>query len=137
MQKMLTQLLGLLTVIAISFTLASCGPIYNTTYSYHPPASLEGRQCVNDCLAQKSHCSIRCQRDYEQCNFAAQDEARHEYNEWQRAHSGDHSRDPSYFVDNSQCNQDCGCNSDYNQCYANCGGAVIPHTTCVAFCNKK
>ena len=125
----------LLAIFSIT-TLVSCGPIYNTTYTYRPPAAMEGRQCVNDCLAQKSHCNIRCQQDYEQCNFAAQDEARAQYRAYQKAHPGD-KRDTNYFADSSQCRQDCGCDSDYNQCYANCGGTVIPHTQCVAFCDQK
>lgn len=126
-----------LFIVFISILVASCGPVYKTTYTYHPPTSMAGRQCVNDCLAQKSHCNNRCQRDYEQCSFAAQDEARRQYREWQRNHPKDHSRDYTFFLDTSQCRQDCGCDSDYNQCYANCGGVVIPHTQCVAFCNKK
>lgn len=137
MRKHFRKSLNLLSVALIGVTVASCGPIYNTTYTFSPPNSMQGRQCVNDCLAQKSHCSFRCQRDYEQCTFAAQDEAHHQYREWQRHHHGDHSRYYNDFVDTSQCQQDCGCDNDYRQCYANCGGAVIPHTRCVAFCNKK
>jgi hypothetical protein len=137
MQKHFAKLFGLLSILVISLSLVSCGPVYNTTYTYRPPASMAGRQCVNDCLAQKSHCSIRCQRDYEQCNFAAQDEGRRQYRAYHKAHKKDNSIGPDYFVDNSQCRQDCSCDSDYNLCYANCGGAVIPHTVCTAFCKKK
>jgi len=34
----------------------------------------------------------------------------------------------------AQCNDDCGCQLKYDDCYLGCGGRMIPETRCVADC---
>ena len=42
----------------------------------------------------------------------------------------------SDFADFGACQRGCGCKINYRQCYSNCGGQVITHRVCVAFCDK-
>ena len=114
------KLFSLLLISIITLMLTSCGPIYSTTYTYQPPTSWTGRQCVNECLLVKSHCQSRCQRNYQRCVFQAQETARIQYREYRRTHHHHHHHDddilgPDYFVDTSQCDNSCGCGGDYNQ----------------------
>ena len=37
----------------------------------------------------------------------------------------------------AQCNDDCGCQLKYDDCYLGCGGRMIPETRCVADCPAK
>ncbi len=35
----------------------------------------------------------------------------------------------------NMCQRDCGCQSDYDNCFVNCGGKIILHKICVENCN--
>lgn len=137
MNSIFNSIKNALLLLVLALVLVSCGPVYQTTYTYEPPSSFEGRQCVNDCLSQKSACNFRCQRNYQECTFAAQQQADFENRHHRHRHRRDRDNDFMVYPDTSQCVSDCGCGNDYNQCYENCGGIITSHSRCVAFCNKK
>lgn len=127
-------------LIGLAFLLNGCIPIYETSYTYIPPKSFRGRQCVNECLAQKSDCQSRCSFREQRCRMQAQRNAYfayHEYAREQRRQNLPVVKTIDDFADYSYCSSNCGCESDYRQCYSNCGGKVIPHTRCIAFCKNQ
>ncbi len=120
-------------------TLAGCGPVYNTSYTYKSPRAWRGRMCVNTCLQQRNTCSLQCKEMNSQCRETAIIAARPAYKAYlrhQRHHHKTAWKSVNDFADFSQCNNVCNCAPNYNQCFENCGGRIIAHTRCVAFCKK-
>ena len=128
----------LLATVAALVT--ACGPVYETHYSYVSPKSWRGKQCVNRCLRDRSRCQSRCQRNNQSCrntaNLAAMP-AYLSYVEQAKKNNDPVWKNVSDFADYSQCNSSCDCESNYRQCFTNCGGDVIANTQCVAFCPKR
>lgn len=137
--KKLFCTLPLLLVAVFSLLLTSCGPIYSTTYTYVPPKTKHGQRCANRCLEQKSTCTTNCNMVHQACRMEADAVAQPAYQDYLRAQrkAGQAPvRRLSDFADYGNCGGDCGCGDTYNQCFTNCGGKIIPHTVCTAFCDK-
>lgn len=137
---------------ALLALLAACGPPqpqYSTTIELIAPASEMGRMCGNNCLLSQQNCKQSCAMQHQSClqTRALQErndrlEARDDYEDYVRERTAQGKlikRNQSSFLyhdaidcDNSQC--EAQCNQSFNICYGNCGGRVIPHTTCVANC---
>lgn len=138
---------------ALFALLAACGPPqpqYQTTIELVAPASEMGRMCGNNCLLSQQNCKQSCGMQQQSC-FQTQAlqqqndrlQARQEYDDYVRDRTRDGKpikRDISSFqsyntlnCDTSQCQAQC--DQSFNICYSNCGGKVIPHTSCVANCN--
>lgn len=135
--KMMAMLIGL---IATALVLSSCGPMYSTSYSYVPPRSWRGKQCVNQCMMQQTTCKMQCKLSDQECHMNANMIARPAYRAYVRQQA--RAKQPIKktirdFADYSSCADSCGCVNLYRQCYTNCGGQVVARTVCVAFCNKK
>lgn len=123
----------------ITFILTACGPIYQTNYSYVPPKDFRGRQCINNCLEDKSMCNLHCSRVYQRCRSDAQAVAFPQYKQYVREQRRLHKpviQTVDDFADYSACTSDCGCDNTYRQCYSNCGGKVIAKQVCIAFCKQ-
>lgn len=120
--------------------LSGCGPIYKTTYSYYPPRSESGRMCAMQCQQTQMMCNQMCEARRDSCRSQAWSSAQYQYEEYKHERRREHKSidsDVNDFYDTSQCdNISCGCSSMYNNCYVTCGGRVVPHTVCVAFCNQ-
>lgn len=137
MQIVVKNLAKLFALCSCVLLLASCGPVYQTTYSYKTPRSQNGRYCANACLQDKSRCEARCREDNQYCRSQAQRRGERAYRRYvrdQRRAGKPVNLNVDWFTDYSGCNNSCGCTSNYNQCFTNCGGTVVPHTVCVAFC---
>lgn len=130
-------------IIALSLcglSLAGCGPMYQTHYSYIPPKSSNGRQCINQCLTNRSYCQSQCQTNYQSCKTSAELIAMPQYLSYvhqQNAANQPINQGIGDFADYSSCTTQCGCEPTYRSCFVNCGGSVIANTQCVAFCNQK
>ncbi len=122
----------LLVIFLFPGFLISCGPIYDTQYSYFPPESSEGRACIFQCENSRSQCqelehyrNQDCERrstyDYERCR----DDIRYRYD-----------REPKWNeCSESSCSADEErCDSQFRYCYQSCGGRVDAQTVCVANC---
>ena len=140
------------------FVLTACSPVYQTTYSYIPPKKTKLRLCTTRCDTNLTACQSSCRAQQSRCNAAqAQENLRaddaaarnsrivsgdgHKHGKHNHGHSGraltsqeNAAAIPHYMgCDFLQCD----CTPGYNRCYTNCGGQVIAHTRCVAFCGKK
>lgn len=127
-------------VLSISLSLTACAPVYHTTYQYIPPTSHFGKHCAYNCIQMRQLCSMRSDIQNHQCKINEMQEANFQYQAY--IFSREHQRLPinlgyNDFYDGTMCNQSYHCLEDFNQCYATCGGEVIPHTQCIAFCGKK
>src|SRR3990167_3408790 len=125
--------------ILASILLTACGPVYQTTYTYDPPDAWSGRKCVNRCLEVKSQCNIECSRNNQVCVAEARENGDFRYRQYvreQRRLNKPVVLGPEDFIDTNGCYSGCSCDSDYRECYMNCGGKVITHQRCVAFCPK-
>lgn len=93
-----------------------------------PPASEQGRMCLTQCGATKERCVGHQQRQAESERFSCEDRRENEY----RAclHQAGRDRDRQHECDKKRhyCStyvSTTRCESDYELCYANCGGKVI------------
>lgn len=120
--------------------LAACGPVYTTDYQMVPPTSMEGKMCANNCLMAQQNCAQACASSTSQCEQNERLRAENEYLKYardRRAEGKEVKRKESSFYAGYQCDgDDCTerCESSYRLCHTNCGGQVIPHTYCSAFC---
>jgi hypothetical protein len=122
-------------IVVAALLFAACDPIYTTDYRYTPPTDKAGKQCLAQCGAARSFCrsaaSQEAQNDRLQCDLAARDDYEHCL---QSAH-GDSSKcyrrsctaNPYYGT----------CESDYRECYQNCGGQVTEVKQCHFNCNGQ
>ncbi len=116
-------------LVALSFVLltAACGPMYDTTYQYIPPHSSEGKICLSSCSALKQSCKNNCATQTNMCITN---------NNIRRlaAHAAKDRQYYEQYCDDYSCRSEC--DTEYNHCYQNCGGQIIPHTRCVYNCDK-
>jgi hypothetical protein len=112
-------------MLLAAFTLAACGPQYRTTYEMEPPPTPQGAQCANTCLQMLGQCQRGCQSQQSLCEMI---------NSTKRMVYDDRYPPPvqPMFEQNdcstTVCRNDC--TTSYRVCHTNCGGRVIPHTTC-------
>ena len=144
----------LFSIIILFFILTSCGPVYQTNYSYSPPEEMAGKQCLSLCSAQRQSCSSNC-RDREQtCEIVARtlDLAENlSCNKRKKYCNNNPDASGCIFDKNMDCNESSGshsnctnekkeckseCLSYYNECYINCGGKIDTQSICVQFCDK-
>lgn len=132
-------------VIASALTLAclgitACAPIYQTSYSYKPPKSAEAKRCVVSCQRNRLLCERNAQQSYDRCEQRADEDAQTAYHEYavNQRHTGQPvDRSVSDFKHDWSCSGGNNCAAMYRQCYTTCGGTVITHRVCTAFCDKE
>lgn len=131
--------LFLSVLLIASLALTGCGPIYQTTYSYEPPANINARSCIVQCQQNRMQCNFACSSQNNQCEMMAQQSAMFQYRAYvsqQRAAGQPVTATVQNFFDDSSCQMQsyCNCTPQYNQCYQFCGGRIIAQQKCVAFC---
>jgi len=134
------NLLSTFLLIGLSFILTACGPIYETHYTYQPPHARGGKMCLNQCIQTRELCRMRCESAGAACRERSRMEAMIDYSNYRADREAAHlpmDRTFSSFYDDFGCWQHCSCAEPYNACYRNCGGRVIPHRECVAFCGSS
>jgi hypothetical protein len=131
---------ALFLTIACFTLLYGCGPVYETSYSFKAPKDSNGAMCVMQCSNTKQLCRRLCSTDDQNCKEMAHEQARFEYEAYlskQRISGLPINRDLNSFYDPLQCSRSqCHCEEDYRACYSMCGGKVITHKKCVAFCGE-
>ena len=140
-------------LVILMLLISSCGPIYETSYSYYPPKEETSRYCLSSCSGQRQSCSSNCSDRKQTCEIAERSldlaenvtcNKRKNYCNNNPNASGcvfdksmdcDKSRSSYSKCDNTydECKNECL--SFYNQCYINCGGKVQTDKVCVHFCN--
>jgi hypothetical protein len=135
--------------------LTCCGPMYSTRFHFIPPASEQGRMCLNTCLSNKSICQNNCNYNEQNCinnaqwlkmgqvlgNAMTRPVPRKHYNPYDPYYPQPYD-DLGYEYNATirRCNQYKysqmnSCENDYRSCYQNCGGQVLEEVYCSAFCN--
>ena len=121
----------------MALVVTACSPIYSTTYELIPPNDQMGKMCMMQCEQLKATCeqtNIVCSTAQMSCESTARLEKERCY-----ANAGDNFAAQKNCDWNARkCNvcskQDC--DSNYRTCFATCGGKVIPHTECTAYCDQ-
>lgn len=121
--------------------LAACGPVMKTQYEMVPPETKSGRICAADCEQTFKTCKAQCRAQAEYCDSQAKLYAQSDYMSYvyQQQREGRSivrtERDfyRPYGCTNTGCEEACG--ERHQLCHGNCGGKVIPHSYCTAFCN--
>ncbi|MDF1795543.1 MAG: hypothetical protein P1U63_03290 [Coxiellaceae bacterium] len=132
--------LSVCLIAAAAAGLTGCGPIYKTSYTYQPPKSNKARRCVVACQRNRLLCEQNAQENYQRCEdraSSAAEEAYHEYAVNQRRTHQPVDRSVSDFTQDWSCSSGNRCAAMYRQCYSTCGGTVITHRVCTAFCDKE
>ncbi|MDX2112131.1 MAG: hypothetical protein SFW63_00105 [Alphaproteobacteria bacterium] len=128
-------------IVIASLALSACGPVYETTYHFTPPPTQSGRMCANNCLLSKQNCEQQCHIQQQQCEEIERLRAQSDYQSYlnQQLREGRPAKkDISQFYRGgyacaaSSCDE--SCDATHRLCHSNCGGQVIPTTTCTAFC---
>jgi len=134
----------LLIIAIIALFLAGCGPMYDTYYTYQAPQSIQGRQCIITCQQARTVCRSAKMTEENMCQSRAEQDARFQYAEYrshQRAIGKPVTKDLNYFYNGFGCGGGMtdfpGCTANFNDCYTMCGGRVLVHKRCVAFCGKN
>lgn len=123
------------SVIALTITVAACGPVYRTTYDYIPPEDAAGKQCLNQCLQMFEMCRSSAENRAAQERASCQQNATLAYAACLATAKTDLER--SRCSSTSSCNREADisqCNSEYRLCYRNCGGTVKSREVCVSGC---
>ena len=134
--KHLWLVLSLFTMLGL---LTGCGPVYKTDYEFVAPKSQSGKNCHARCVQSQSSCNLQCQSQNETCRSRAKQDALYAYEQYKHQRRSEGlpvEKDISAFNHESSCNSSCGCDSLYNNCFKACGGQIIEHKKCVAFCDK-
>ncbi|MCD8496705.1 MAG: hypothetical protein LRZ85_00590 [Alphaproteobacteria bacterium] len=133
--KKLACLLSLLLICA-------CGPIYDTQYRYETPPTAEGKICASSCIDKLNTCSANCKTEEANCRHIKSLEAKNAYLEYvnERQRKGEKvKKSQSDFEYYGSCSNSCqdDCENVHRICHSTCGGNVVEHRTCTAFCNQQ
>ncbi len=133
-ENVTTRTLFMIYIIGAILTLLlhGCGPYYNTTYSYSPPTSAEGKRCVNNCLRVLQGCSLQSEAELQNCEDRKRQQANTQYALYLAAQAAEKNHNKSIktydeFVGyqvNTCRDLKTMCMNSYRECYTNCGGQV-------------
>jgi hypothetical protein len=130
---------ALLLVIGL-LCLSSCSPVYKTDYRFVTPSSEKGKLCANSCLDKLTLCKSSCYTRKLECQKIKDLEAENEYLKYvhrQQKNKKPIEKEINDFKSYSSCNTSCKseCDSIHRVCHSNCGGDIVEHTYCTAFCD--
>lgn len=129
-----------LGIACLALLLSGCIPNYQYDYTYYPPATYGGKQCVKQCGKARSSCDQSCKMSYHLCEVNARTDYNYQFKDYKLLKQSINNEvqqlpfDTYNFTNNAVCTQSCGCRREFNICYRNCGGTVIVHRKCVANC---
>lgn len=133
--------LFLVFVMVLAAGVTACGPVYETSYSYTPPRSAEGRMCTSQCQQIQNLCLQNCRLEQQTCTSQARAEAASDYSAYvaeRTAAKAPVKKRQSDFDYSYRCSSDSACESrcgnDFRFCYSNCGGQITSQRVCTAFC---
>lgn len=134
-------MLRTLVIIMGVLLLSACGPIYQTSYDYIPPKSQNGKMCLMQCQQSKMLCQQSCDLKQQACRADAQRNATFAYENYRQQQENQHqpiNKTVQDFYSDFECSRSsCTCEDDYRTCFTTCGGKVLAHQQCVAFCDKN
>ena len=131
--------LRLILLVFVAAAMAACGPTIETRYSYTPPANPSGMACVQQCEASRSACVQEARYSQDMCRLDARRRAEQEYHAYLRTlRRGERPQHGVSYYDTSYACKSATwqCKSEFNDCYASCGGQVITQRFCTSDCNQ-
>jgi hypothetical protein len=118
-------------LLALSFGLSGCGPVYSTQYRYTPPVDANGKMCVSQCGNTREMCrateEARASQEQAQC----QQNASMRYALCLSNAKTDQAR--SQCNSSSYCSRSANterCETYYRECFQNCGGKIDSFQVC-------
>jgi hypothetical protein len=126
-------------LLVVVLMLTACVPIYETHYSYQPPDNPQEKSCIAQCQENRNVCRSDCHNQQQQCESQAREKAEFRYRMYKtkRQNAGKPlQKSLGDFYHTMGCHRTCNCQAEYRQCYRACGGKVIKHTHCIAFCDQ-
>ena len=114
--KNFRMILSFITVTVFTLIVTSCTSTY---YQYTPPASHEGKMCINECLKNKSLCMVSC--DKIKAQYDTMDSISKTIIGVTKKDTTSSSPSCATYDKNSCYVR---CREDYRECYENCGGKV-------------
>ncbi|MCP3685312.1 MAG: hypothetical protein GY861_21880 [bacterium] len=134
---MSTKLFCIMGVTIMLMMGCSTAPVYETTYSYTPPASQEGKTCTAQCEYSKLQCEELEDKNKELCAERAErnyDDCQEEKEE----KKDDEGYQGSCFNEAWKCSADYErCEKMYRACFQVCGGTVDSDTRCIRNCEQQ
>lgn len=113
--------------------LISCGPMYDTQYTFIPPESAQGKACTYQCQNGKYQCEQIDRMQVDRCEESARREQ--ERCKWDLAFRGEKEHWYDCALDSCSANTE-QCEAQYRSCFQMCGGTVNTQTVCVANCQQ-
>lgn len=114
-------------------SLAACGPIYDTRYSFTPPSTPQGQSCLFHCSQLQDQCEQLEDHRQELC----EERARYERERCERDLRRDGKKVKWYDCGTESCTSDYDrCAQQYRSCYESCGGKVSAEQVCVMNCDQ-
>ena len=142
------KLFKFIALSVIFLGIAACGPQYKTVYDMTPPDDQEGRMCLNQCMESKTYCEqTEHQGRLEEkkvCLSEAKVKADIDYDSYfqtQKKKGLEVEKTYGDFYHPSRCGRtdhlySPRCESNYRQCFSNCGGVVRENVVCVSGCDQ-
>jgi hypothetical protein len=99
-----------------------------------------GKMCINQCMQTQSMCQQMCQIANQNCQLQAKEQARLDFAAYRKQRNRQHKaikKDLNDFNRFGSCQNSCDCLTNYHLCYQNCGGQIIEHKVCTAFCDHE
>lgn len=127
-------------VLSSAILLTGCGPIYKREYAYVPPHSKMGGFCISQCIQNQTMCEQMSQMNVENCRARSERDAYPRYNAYvnERIAKGKPiKRTVNDFNYDFCASNTLNCKTAFNTCYTACGGQILEHKECIAFCNNK
>lgn len=142
------RLMFILRLLPALMVLVGCSPIIRTSYSFEPPAAVEARACVDQCMKTNTQCWRTCDLRTPNCGDATlypgatlpgQETGPMPDFKSPLGMFGSGRADCIDLEPIIQSGRQCkdACDGLYRQCYARCGGTVVAHPVCTAFCDDK
>ncbi|WP_082784585.1 hypothetical protein [Neorickettsia sp. 179522] len=139
----------IITCLIVGTILSGCmtfNPVYRTSYSFIPPKSPGGRECVNKCLLAKQMCQSSCEKIHNTrtanilINIGKEEKkGKHdffdEFDEYHKREMAEYRREMKEEARYERCQN--SCNHNHRLCHTNCGGEVIAKTVCIRNCDEE
>lgn len=133
-------MLRVMFLIGTLLIFSACSPVYKTDYRFLTPETDQGKVCANTCLDKLTICRSSCYTKNLECKRIKDLEAENEYLKYINRRQRDKKpieKDIKDFKNYGSCNTSCNaqCDSTHRICHSNCGGDIVEHTYCTAFCD--
>jgi len=129
----------ILPLFCFLFLLGACSPVYTTDYRFTTPPTEKGKICANNCLDKMNACTATCKQQESECRHIESLRSENAYLRYvneRRDNGKEVERSQRSFENYRSCSNDCekSCAYTHRICHVNCGGDVVEHRYCSAFC---